>query len=78
MTLACNWDLSNVCFSVTLSALASLVAVMALVDVPLVRELVSTASGFLASSSLFSDSLATSTFSVSLVSSIFDIGAGSI
>ena len=51
---------------------------MVLVDVPLFRELVSTASGFLASSSLFSDSLATSTFSVSLVSSFFDVGAGSI
>ena len=76
--LACNLVLSSVCFSATLSPLASSVTVMALVDVPLVRGLVSTASGFLASSSLFSDSLATSTFSVSLVSSIFDIGAGSI
>ena len=49
---------------------------MALVDVPLFRELVSTASGFLAGSSLFSDSLATSTFSVSLVSSIFSVLPG--
>ena len=67
--LACNWDLSNVCFSVTLSPLASLVTVMVLVDVPLFRGLASTAS-------LFSDGFSLSL--VSLVSSFFDFGADSI
>ena len=76
--LACNLVLSSVCFSATLSALASLVAIMALVDVPLFRELASTASLFSDGFSLSSVSLATSTFSVSLVSSFFDVGAGSI
>ena len=76
--LACNWDLSNLCFSATLSALASLVTVIVLVDVPLFRELASTASLFSDGFSLSSVSLATSTFSVSLVSSFFDVRAGSI
>ena len=76
--LACNLVLSSVCFSATLSPLASSVTVMVLVDVPLVRELTSRASLFSADSSLFSVSLVASTFSVSLASSFFDVGAGSI
>ena len=76
--LACNLVLSSVCFSATLSPLASSVTVMALVDVPLVRGLASRASWFSAGSSIFSVFLATSTFSVSLISSFFDVGAGSI
>ena len=51
---------------------------MVLVDVPLVRELASRTSLFSAGSSIFSVFLATSTFSVSLVSSFFAVGAGSI
>ena len=51
---------------------------MALVDVPLVRGLASRTSLFSAGSSIFSVFLATSTFSVSLISSFFDVGAGSI
>ena len=51
---------------------------MVLVDVPLFRELASTASLFSDGFSLSSVSLATSTFSVSLISSFFDVRAGSI
>ena len=50
---------------------------MVLVDVPLVRGLASTASLFSDGFSLSSVSLTTSTFSVSLVSSFFAIGADS-
>ena len=73
--LACNWDLSNVCFSTTLSEAGVSFSDEALLFDLLFRGSFSTASLFSAG---FSVSLATSTFSVSLVSSFFDVGAGSI